>query len=81
LHFPKPQNAGEQPQTNFLTKICDKTSIKKTCFSLCFQGKLLEGLSQRWKNKLPASREISHRKTKKQKRGDEVYSTHMEERE
>jgi hypothetical protein len=41
LYFPKPQNAGQQPQTNFLTKICEKTSIKKTCFSLCFQGKLL----------------------------------------
>jgi len=57
------------------------TKPLSTCFSLYFQGKLLEVLSKRWKNKLPASGEISNRKTKKQKRGEEVYSTHMEERE
>jgi hypothetical protein len=81
LYFPKPQNAGQQPQTNFLTKICEKNSIKKPASLFVFKENSLEVFSQRWKDKPPASREISHRKTEKQKRGEEVYSTHMEEGE
>jgi hypothetical protein len=67
LHFPKPQNAGHQPQTDFLTKICDKTSIKIPASLFVFKENSLKCC--------PKDRKTSHQPagkslTERNKRGE-----------
>jgi hypothetical protein len=69
LHFPKPQNADQQPQTNFLTKICDKTSIKKTASLFVFKENSLKCCPKDGKTThQPAGKSLTERQ--RNKRGE-----------